>query len=319
MHRLADQRGDRVLLDDPAGVHDGDAVGDLDRGAEVVADEDHRHAGLALQLAQKQQDLGLHRRIDGSRRLVGEQQARPARERQRDPRALALACRARIDGVVVAFPRVLGIEAVGTVAGAPGGELRIGQPAATVMGGMGRQFDGGYAEYTVVPATQVRAINTSLGWDRLGSLPEMLQTTWGTLFRALRLKRGDRLLIRGGTTSVGPAAAALAKAHGAEVGATSRRAGGEVLVRRAGAGADRFFLDDGAIAETVREQWDGGADKVLELIGTTTLRDSLRSTRQPGTVCMTGVVGDRWSLPDFAPMDVLPTAMSLTTYTRGRE
>ena len=88
-------------------------------------------------------------------------------------------------------------------------------------------------------------------------------------------------------------------------------------MRRAGAGADRFFLDDGAIAETVRERWDGGADKVLELIGTTTLRDSLRSTRQPGTVCMTGMVGDRWSLPDFAPMDVLPTAMSLTTYTRG--
>lgn len=83
------------------------------------------------------------------------------------------------------------------------------------------------------------------------------------------------------------------------------------------AGADRFFLDDGAIAETVREQWDGGADKVLELIGTATLRDSLRSTREPGTVCMTGMVGDRWSLPDFAPMDVIPTAVSLTTYTGG--
>lgn len=98
----------------------------------------------------------------------------------------------------VAFPRVPGIEAVGTVADAPGGEFRIGQVVATVMSGMGRQFDGGYAEYTQVPAHQVQALDTKLSWSQLGALPEMLQTAWGALFRALRLARRDRLLIRGG-------------------------------------------------------------------------------------------------------------------------
>lgn len=213
----------------------------------------------------------------------------------------------------IAFPRVLGIEAVGTVADAPGGEFRAGQVVATVMGGMGRQFDGGYAEYTMVPARQVQALDTHLPWSQLGALPEMLQTAWGALFRALRLARGDRLLIRGGTTSVGLAAAAIAKAHGAEVGATSRVTSGEALVRAAG--ADHFFLDDRAIAQTVRSQWDGGADKVLELIGTTTLQDSLRATREPGIVCMAGMVGDQWSFSNFAPMDAIPTAVSLTTYS----
>ena len=52
----------------------------------------------------------------------------------------------------VPFPRVLGIEAVGEVVSAPDGGFDEGDTVATAMGGMGRQFDGGYAEYTLVPA-----------------------------------------------------------------------------------------------------------------------------------------------------------------------
>ncbi|WP_246797178.1 zinc-binding alcohol dehydrogenase family protein [Burkholderia perseverans] len=211
-----------------------------------------------------------------------------------------------------ALPRVLGIEAVGVVEAAPGGEFVPGTVVATAMGGMGGQFDGSYADFTLVPARQVLAIKATLPWEVLGAIPEMLHTAWGSLFQALRLETGERLLIRGGTTSVGLAAAAIAKRHGAFVAATTRRPDRENLLRSNG--ADQVFIDDGHVANQIGEVDKNGFDKVLELVGATALKDSLKCARPRGIVCMTGFVDNEPAFKDFMPMDAIPHTVCLTDF-----
>jgi NADPH:quinone reductase-like Zn-dependent oxidoreductase len=207
---------------------------------------------------------------------------------------------------------VLGIEATGTVADCPSGEFALGQQVAALMGGMGRTFDGGYAQYTCVPVRQVVPFTSSLDWATLGAIPEMLQTSHGSLTVGLDAQPGQSILIRGGTSSIGMATAVLAKRLGMTVLSTTRNPDRTDTLRSVG--VDHALVDDGNVATQVRSIFPDGIDTALELVGTPTLPDTLRATRVHGVVCFTGMLSDQWTVPDFYPIEYLPRGVRLTAY-----
>lgn len=212
----------------------------------------------------------------------------------------------------VFFPRVLGIECVGVVKECFSKKFAVGQQVAAIMGGLGRQFDGGYAEYTLVPEEIVIPFSSTLDWSILGAIPEMCQTAYGSLEQSLQLKKSDILLIRGGTSSVGITAAQLAKNKGCTVFSTTRNMKKADALKRIG--VDEIIIDDGEIANKVKALVPSKIDKVLELVGGNGIRDSLKCVKTGGIVCQTGYLSNQWRIDGFSPLGEIPSGVYLTSY-----
>lgn len=202
----------------------------------------------------------------------------------------------------VRFPRVLGIECVGVVA--ESAALPEGTTVAAVMGEMGREFDGGYAEYALLPDDLLMPFTTTLSWEVLAALPETYLTAQGAL-DTLDIAPGTRLLIRGGTSSVGLAAASIAAGHGVEVASTTRRP--DKAGALTAAGVAHVLVDDGPL------DLPWVPDHVLDLVGARTAVDSLNLVRRGGTVCVAGSLSG-WSIADFQPVAMIPSGTKLTAF-----
>jgi len=207
---------------------------------------------------------------------------------------------------------VSGIEAVGTVAADPSGVLAVGTKVLTIMGGLGRNRNGSYAEYTLAQAANVARIETSLDWTDLAAIPESYATAWLTLRDNLELAAGQSLLVRGATSALGQAAVNIASDLGARVIATTRRHDRAALLRSLG--AQDVVLETGNIAGQVRELVPAGVDRVLDLIGNTVLRDSLQAARVRGRVCQAGFLGGLGPVPDFLPIADMPSGVQFSFF-----
>ena len=184
---------------------------------------------------------------------------------------------------------VSGIECVGQVEDDPAGTLQRGQTVATITGGMGRSRNGSYAEYTCVPLQNVYPLQTNLDWATLAAIPESYATAWSCLFANLRMQPGQALFVRGGTSALGQAAINIARQEGMTVLTSTRSAGKVALLT--GSGATHVLIENGKLSEEVRALYPDGIDGVLDLIGNSTLLDSLRMAKKGGRVCVAGFLG----------------------------
>lgn len=211
----------------------------------------------------------------------------------------------------VEFPRVLGIECVGIVDETTDPvHLPEGQKVISIMGEMGRAFDGGYEEYVLLPNEQIYPVETDLPWEVLAAVPETYYTAYGS-YQNLMVNEEDRILVRGATSGVGIAFARLVKAAFPDVCLTGSSRSMDKAEALLAAGFDRVVTDKDGVLQT-EEQYD----KALELIGPATLKNTFAHIREGGIVCSTGQLGGVWSL-DLEPIMELPPNGYLTSFYSG--
>ena len=209
----------------------------------------------------------------------------------------------------VQFPRILGIECVGVIEEST--VLPKGQKILSIMGEMGRAFDGSYAEYTLLPDSQIYPIESELPLPVLCAIPETYYTAYGSM-RNLQIKETDSVLVRGATSGVGIAFMRLVKAAYPHLRITGTSRSEKKAQRLLDAGFDAVVTDQNAILQT-----DQKYDKILDLIGPAALRDTFRRLHENGIVCVTGLLGGEWTLPDFDPIEELPPDSYVTSFHSG--
>jgi NADPH:quinone reductase-like Zn-dependent oxidoreductase len=206
---------------------------------------------------------------------------------------------------------VSGIECVGQVADDPSGRLAPGQTVAAIMGGMGRTRNGSYAEYVCTPSSNVLPLETTLAWEDLAAIPESYATAWSCLFDNLKLTAGNVFFVRGGTSALGQAAINIAVQAGATV-LTSTRSSDKMGIL-ASLGASQVLIENGQLRESIREQYPSGIDCVLELVGNSTLLDSLGMVKKGGRVCNAGFLGGGAPMT-FDPLTQMPSGVDFNFF-----
>jgi NADPH:quinone reductase len=205
--------------------------------------------------------------------------------------------------------KVSGIECVGIVKACPGGEFAAGQKVAAFMGGMGRTINGSYAEFTRVPATNAVGLDSGLPWEELAAIPESYSTAWTCLHRNLELSRGQTLLLRGATSALGQAALNIAADAGANVIATTRNP--DRISRLMALGARQVELECPDLARHIPAK---RIDAVLDLVGNSTLLDSMAMVRRGGRVCLAGFLGSLSPIASFNPLLQMPSGVHFSFF-----
>ncbi|WJR80048.1 zinc-binding dehydrogenase [Bradyrhizobium sp. NP1] len=201
---------------------------------------------------------------------------------------------------------ITGIECVGTIRSDPEGRFMPGQKVAALMGGMGRLINGSYAEQVSVPATNVVPVVTGLAWEEFAAISESYATAWSSVRGNLGLLPGQTLVVRGATSALGQAAINIAVDLGVRVIATTRSAARRPMLEALG--ASEVLIEAGELSKRVRELYPKGVDAVLDVVGNSTVLDSLAMARRGGRACIVGLLDHVASIPNFNPMFQMPHA-----------
>jgi NADPH:quinone reductase-like Zn-dependent oxidoreductase len=163
--------------------------------------------------------------------------------------------------------------------------------------------------------TNVAAIESGLSWADLAAIPETYATAWTCLFRNLEITAGQTLVIRGATSSFGQAAVNMSVNAGAKVIATTRSR--DRFPMLTALGAVRAEMEVPELSRRIAEAKiaeAGKIDAVLDLVGNSTILDSLAMLRRGGRACLAGWLGGLAPIADFNPLLQMASGVYLTFF-----
>ena len=149
---------------------------------------------------------------------------------------------------------------------------------------MGSDFDGAFAQYVKVPATEIFPVRSEWSDAELASIPCAYGTAENMLHRA-GLRRGERVVIAGASGGVGSAAVQLARRRGAIVTAIVARS---KLGQLRSLGADREVPRDADIVASLGEE---SADLIVDNVAGAAFPELLRVLRRGGRYVSSGAIG----------------------------
>jgi NADPH:quinone reductase len=156
-----------------------------------------------------------------------------------------------------------GLELAGEVVqqGADVHEPAIGSQVCALVAG------GGYAQYVCAPAVQCLPVPEPLTLEEAAAVPETFFTVWHNVFERARLKRGETLLVHGGSSGIGTTAIMLGKAFDARVLVTAGSAAKCQACLELGADLAINYHDSDFVAATLADTDGRGADVILDMVG----------------------------------------------------
>lgn len=193
------------------------------------------------------------------------------------------------------LPVIPGREFAGTVEKLDAGvnDFKVGQRV------VGYPSLGGYAQYAVAKAAEVRPVPDGVTSAQAAAAPTVFLTAWFGLMTDGRLKAGEWLLVQGGSSGVGTAAIQIGKHIGAKVIATTGSEEKARRLRKLGADVTIDVSQNDFFTEVMRVTDRRGVDVVLEMIGGEVYQKSLQALAPGGRLFSIG--GAFGSIPDSPP------------------
>ena len=191
-------------------------------------------------------------------------------------------------------PDIPGLEIAGEVAalGTDVKRWKLGDRVMALVVG------GGYAEYCIAHESHALPMS-GLSMTEAAAVPETFFTVWHNAFERGGLKKGETLLIHGGSSGIGTTAIQLAKAFGARVVTTAGSQEKCEACRKLGADVAINYKTEDFVAATKAATGDKGAEVIVDMVGGDYIARNYEAAAVEGRIVQIAFQGSPKSTVDF--------------------